>query len=80
MANEGQTTAMLARSGEGRRAALLFDTLSPEGRPVQAAQVRVSVRPGRPNGYARMAVELIADAKLRGSAIRRDGALGTVRR
>jgi hypothetical protein len=80
MAIDGQIQAVIARIGGGCRAAPLFDTLSPEGRPLRAAQVLVTSRPGRPNGYARMAVDFIADAMLKGSAIRRDGAVGMVRR
>ncbi|MBY0361345.1 MAG: hypothetical protein K2X45_05510 [Phreatobacter sp.] len=80
MAIDGQTTAMISRIGGTRHAAPLFDTLLPEGRPLRAAQVLVTSRPGRPNGYARMAAPIIDDAMLKGSAIRRDGAVGMVRR
>jgi hypothetical protein len=80
MAIDGRTTAMISRIGGTRRAAPLFDTLLPEGRPLRAAQVLVTSRPGRPNGYARMAAPIIDDAMLKGSAIRRDGAVGMVRR
>ncbi|MDP2804268.1 MAG: hypothetical protein Q8O26_20550 [Phreatobacter sp.] len=80
MAFGGQTATAIAGPEGGRLTAPYFDTLSPEGRPSRQAQVLVTSRPGRPNGFARMVAKFIDDAMLNGSVIRRDGATGMTRR